>query len=395
MSCLRSREITSQSLDNMFKKFFLIVLLILLIAPLSAFAINSSYKNSLDKVEIKQQAGENYSLNLIFDKHYTEPLTLQKKGQNLYSVILPETKLLQASVPVLGDKKDNLKINIEHYPYLDKSINNGYVKITITTQGKGVIKNISQQTTASYKVLYKKASIKTITKNPISKTSIATKQEQKQNSPKVESSVKQTEATKTLTQSSKITEEPFTLNYLNLAIELSILFLAILLAIKKVREIFKEAREREQFKFARTKLSNDAGFKTEFEKLKQKEDELLKASTTKDIIDSKRKMIDEAIIDEENKIIEKIEKTPALISDAKIDQNKGFYLVNYEDQIALIGYINDDIFFINKFDELKGKNLQMRLNETTEGKSTYIVRIDDYKALIEVSEENMNLLIEF
>jgi len=86
---------------------------------------------------------------------------------------------------------------------------------------------------------------------------------------------------------------------------------------------------------------------------------------------------------------------PELISQVRISKNKGLYLVNYDDQYSLLGYINDKIFVIKKFESINNKKLQVRVNARTEKSTTYIVRLDNYKALIDVSASNMKTLIEF
>lgn len=86
---------------------------------------------------------------------------------------------------------------------------------------------------------------------------------------------------------------------------------------------------------------------------------------------------------------------PELISQVRISKNKGLYLINYDDQYSLLGYINDKIFVIKKFESINNKKLQVRVNARTEKSTTYIVRLDNYKALIDVSTSNMKTLIEF
>ncbi len=86
---------------------------------------------------------------------------------------------------------------------------------------------------------------------------------------------------------------------------------------------------------------------------------------------------------------------PELISQVRISKNKGLYLVNYDDQYSLLGYINDKIFVIKKFETITNKKLQVRVNAKTEKSTTYIVRLDNYKALLDVSASNMKTLIEF
>lgn len=87
-------------------------------------------------------------------------------------------------------------------------------------------------------------------------------------------------------------------------------------------------------------------------------------------------------------------KNPLLITNAKLANNKGLCLVEFKKKYSLIGYINDEIFMLNKFDSLKTSEIRSRLSETVDNKDRYIVRLGDYKALVEVSDKKMELLLE-
>ncbi len=84
---------------------------------------------------------------------------------------------------------------------------------------------------------------------------------------------------------------------------------------------------------------------------------------------------------------------PTLINQAKISKTKGFYLIRYENEVALVGYIKDKIFFIHSFNNLNQSYVQTRLTEKKRGADIYLVRSDDYKALVQVSKDEMKTLI--
>lgn len=92
---------------------------------------------------------------------------------------------------------------------------------------------------------------------------------------------------------------------------------------------------------------------------------------------------------------EPIEKTqnPILLYTSPLASNKGFCLVKYNQKYSLIGYINDEIFLLNQFNNIKTKEIRARLSETQKTKETYIVKLDNYRALVEVSDKKMNLLV--
>lgn len=98
---------------------------------------------------------------------------------------------------------------------------------------------------------------------------------------------------------------------------------------------------------------------------------------------------------EEVKEVEQVEETDEMVkSQFIIDNNKGLYLVDIEDTSALVGQINDEIFVLKKFAEKVDAKLQARLNETKQNSSSYMAKIGNFKALIEVTQNNMKLLIE-
>ncbi len=73
-----------------------------------------------------------------------------------------------------------------------------------------------------------------------------------------------------------------------------------------------------------------------------------------------------------------------------IDDNKGFYLVDMEDKLALMGRINDKFTVLKKFDDKEKKTLQVRRDKD----NLYMVRTDGFKALVDVAENKMGVLAE-
>lgn len=77
-----------------------------------------------------------------------------------------------------------------------------------------------------------------------------------------------------------------------------------------------------------------------------------------------------------------------------IDNTKGFYLVDVEGTTALVGYIGEEIFVLKQFEDVTRGLIQARLNEKKSGSSTFLVKINGFKAVVEVTANNMSLLIE-
>ena len=85
---------------------------------------------------------------------------------------------------------------------------------------------------------------------------------------------------------------------------------------------------------------------------------------------------------------------PILLSSSKLTRNKGLCLVQYKDKVSLIGYINKKVFVLAQFNSLSTNEIRSRLAENEGDNERYIVKLGNYKALLEVSENNMELLLE-
>lgn len=73
-----------------------------------------------------------------------------------------------------------------------------------------------------------------------------------------------------------------------------------------------------------------------------------------------------------------------------IDENKGFYLVDMDDKLALMGRINDKFTVLKKFDDKEKKTLQVRRDKD----NLYMVRTDGFKALVDVEGSKMGVMAE-
>lgn len=429
----------------MIKNKFILIILLILMFSLKGIALDSSYKNSLEEINIKKGAGGNYLINLLFDNTYTEPLSIQKKTSNSYSIILPETQISADNVKIIyKDGKDKIKLDVKEYPYLDQTIDNGYVKVTATTLGK-----VSLKVASDVKLLPKKNKInaKNIEIIKKEKTPIQSTAQMPVDTTKTEIPPLTIDTTEISNGSNEIGEKipniknNLSPDYLGILMKISLALFILLITLRQLYKAFKNKKKAVQPKpDYRKKIDGTweepentrntptqkitpqpnkqkSQFEAEVERLSQRESTqqaIYQETLTEDNyqeIEDEPFIYDQTVTEDEYEDedfdydfdyedegeIEEIAETsgPKLISTAPIDKNKGFYLVDYDGQTALIGYIKDEIFVINKFDKIYNPNLQTRLNERKKNKSIYLVRIDHYKALIEVSEKAMNVLIEF
>ena len=80
-------------------------------------------------------------------------------------------------------------------------------------------------------------------------------------------------------------------------------------------------------------------------------------------------------------------------SEFVIDDERGFYLVDFENTTALVGHIAEEIFVLKRFDEKVSDVLQARFNEKKGNAVNYMTRVGNFKGIVEVTPQKMNLLI--
>ena len=86
---------------------------------------------------------------------------------------------------------------------------------------------------------------------------------------------------------------------------------------------------------------------------------------------------------------------PKVVAQLPLADEKGLYLIDYKDKIALIGYIKDKVFKLNTYSSLTNKKLYARLTESEDGKDSYIVKFDNNKMIIDVSDDKMQLKLVY
>lgn len=83
-----------------------------------------------------------------------------------------------------------------------------------------------------------------------------------------------------------------------------------------------------------------------------------------------------------------------MLTEAKLDGNKGMYLVNYENFSSLVGHIGDDYFVIKKFDELVNSRIILKETEKLKDSTRYLVRVGKNKMVVEITDRSMNRLLD-
>ena len=85
------------------------------------------------------------------------------------------------------------------------------------------------------------------------------------------------------------------------------------------------------------------------------------------------------------------------IAGAEIADDRGLYLIQIEEQKALIGIINSEVFVLNKFDKIKSPKFIVRktTNDKPNNQEVYYVQVGTWCALISSDNSEMNLQTVF
>ncbi|MGN1154133.1 MAG: hypothetical protein ACI4S3_08895, partial [Candidatus Gastranaerophilaceae bacterium] len=94
--------------------------------------LGDEFQNSVVNIKFDKDANNNVSINLVTSKPYARPLFINKKQDNHYVILLPETKNCMCGQPII----DNLAglvsgVTIKTQPYIEGGAK-GYTKITIS-----------------------------------------------------------------------------------------------------------------------------------------------------------------------------------------------------------------------------------------------------------------------
>ena len=98
----------------------------------------------------------------------------------------------------------------------------------------------------------------------------------------------------------------------------------------------------------------------------------------------------EGVVDEEPKDDDGL----TMLTEVKISDSKGMYLVNYDNFSSLVGHIDDNYFVIKKFDDVVNSRIILKETEKLKDATRYLVRVGRNKMVVEVSETSMNRLLD-
>ena len=83
-----------------------------------------------------------------------------------------------------------------------------------------------------------------------------------------------------------------------------------------------------------------------------------------------------------------------MLTEVRINDNTGLYLVNYENFSSLVGHIDDEYFVIKKFDDVVSGKVILKLAEKLKDSTRYLVRVGKNKMVMEITDNSMTKLLD-
>ncbi len=388
-------------------KLFILLSISLVVLSLQALA-DIQYSNVLSKIVIDEADNKNYNLNLIFENKFNGNAFVQQRHNGSYYVFVPDTAASSKKIKIVyknGKDKSHINIKVEEAVYQKDDMDTAYVKLDVNIIGDYTIQlysktveeqgvdpvafNINVGKTICGLILLgaflmllklislsKEASRKTsniISPRPILKTELPANLMSAAELSVIEKKYQQVENNATLPK-------------LN------------------IREALRPT-DSESFSCFDIPMAEDVNTDNkDYEinsKIKQPAINLYDKTARAKVTNPISKVIEEAsefsmpVVEDLKKpeIVQEPKKDePELLSELRITPTKGFYLTTIDDTFALFGFVGSNVFLLKKFADLSQINLQARFYDRQKNNDLYIIRLDSYKAMVEISDTGMKEL---
>lgn len=359
-----------------FKILTIVFVYVLLLVPVKA----ADSINSLTKIVIEKSDVNTYQLDLQFQNKYRDNAFLQKSGEGTYSIFIPDTIATNNKIKISHkDSKDKAHINVkyEEKPFITEDKQSRYIKLDITSDDDysikmtsnlykenkvvaffwGLAKTIGVILTLAFLAIFGTRVYQISTSVPTQRTKVYTKRsvttQRNRTTNKHVSTPNTTTVRKTL--SSKANDDSFSCFNVD------------------------STENMKNTSYDYQKAINQNSVLTANQKQKSRIEQ------TNPI---KNPDLDLPFVTEQ---IEPIHK-PELISVLNITPTTGFYLTNVGETLALFGFVGENIYLFKKFSDLSQINLQAKYYDKHGTNDLYIVKLDTYKAMIEISANGMKEL---
>ena len=379
------------------KLFVSVVLFILFIFPANAFA---NTLNNLSSVNIEKADKDTYKLNLIFKSKYQGNAFIQKRDKGNYYIFLPDTYFSHNKPKIkykVRKDKSNIRVDAEKKPFITENKQSSYVRLAVNTNDdyslKIVSESLDEKTTGFIpfmKGLFKTAficllifgaalfSFNAMSKFNLNLNSVTLRKRVRNNTISAD---KNFDKLKSTDRKPKAAVKNSTSPNVNINKSLKTFsedsFTCFDLEEKPSETTNKDVNYKKNINRKSVLLSNP-----------QVKSRLNQTNPIK-----KKPVIDMPAAEDVIQTTNKEEKNaPELISVLNITPNIGFYLTNVGETLALFGFVKDNVFLLKKFADLSQINLQARFYDKHGENDLYIVKLDTYKAMIEISSTSMKEL---
>lgn len=374
---------TKNSLIKLFSAF-----LVFTVFAVQAIAANVS--NKLSEIKITKGDDFTYNLNLVFNDNFSGRAFMQTKDKGKFVVFIPDAEKTKNKIKItnLARKMPKVQITVDERPYVKDNTETSYLKLTVTTDSYYGIKLVSQKAPVkkpfedaikyvlyalfttlaiaailSHSFFNKKKKTNSYTVFP---SEFRTEQTEKK-SPEIQQKQRVTTPTDLKRPLKAAKEENFscfditgrenTRNKKNFEIQSSIQKTSVL-----TNDLKKSSFQTNPLK--QTAMEDSSEFDLPFVQETEKT---------------------EIIIPEEKQEV-------SYLSTLNLTPTKGFYLQEINEEFCLFGFTGAKTILLQKFKDLKQINLQARFYDQDSRSDIYIVKLDSYKAMIEISEAGMKEL---
>ncbi len=382
--------------NNIILKVFVFVFVIIL-AALKSFA-DSADLNVLSKIYVEKTDKNIYGINIFFNSKYNNSAFVQKKDTGSYYVFIPDTAMDKKSTSVIykyGRDKSNIKINVEEKPFYKDDIKSSYIRLTVDVAPEYSIKILSN-TMDKYSQVSSKPFFNTVNIIAILLLIcgflLILKVLKMANIKLITNSYTAFPAGYINYENNNSVTIPKNAGKLNL------------LSYFNMKKNIKSSENQDFSCFDIPITSDDNKSYADYKSVLSNTSKSMKTKAFN--INQTNPVIAKPYADESSElelpivddiVQEKQEEPkqtqPELLSTLRLAPNKGFYLTTIEDNaFGLFGFVNDNIYLLKKFNDLSQINLQARFYDRNFDKDVYIVRMDSYKAMVEVSDSGMQEL---
>ena len=390
------------------------------------------YQNTLSKIVIDEEMNNNFNVNLVFEEQFNGNAFLQKRHNGSYYIYIPDSYANRNGIKVLYrdiNNKHNIKINIEEAPFITENNESSYIKVDVNIIGNYTIqlysKTIDQYAEEPVSFQYDKYNlicgiilllavillgyilIKASKNNrpkkkyvPLYSSNTLPSEETEEEETYIEDREnrefredKSSVVSKPIEMTMPVVKDiPLPDNHVLPKVNIKksmkpsegesfscfdIPFAGELenkMSSEEIKNAMKQTSQIQKEKSAKAKLTNPITMaKKEAEKLDMPAAEDVFADVIKKASESKK-------------------NEPELLSELRITPRKGFYLTTIEDTFALFGFVDSNVYLLKKFKDLSQINLQARFYDRQKNGDMYIVKLDSYKAMIEISDTGMKEL---